>query len=61
MVFWNEMVGYCVEIEIDGQKYDGAVINGNNWTENQPDHVAIELDSGEIFDYKICQIKVKKT
>ena len=54
------MTDYRVEIEIGGQKYDGLVINCNNWTENQPDHVAVELDTGEIFDCKISQIKVKK-
>ena len=54
------LVGQLVVVIDGGQEMPATVINFNNWTENSSRTVAVELDTGEIFDCKISQIKAEK-
>ena len=57
MIYSNKFVGQEVEVSIDDEKCHGVVINFNNWSENETNSIAVELDTGEIYDCKICEIK----
>jgi hypothetical protein len=57
MIYENKIVGQEVELSIGDETCNGVVINYNNWTENDTNSIAVELDTGEIYDCKICEIK----